>query len=257
VLSGTAGVEYTPDNRIILSGTIAMPPVYEVFGRRDYTRDLFTLSPPEFPIWGVSLGGVGVGIFAFVDARVFFEAYVGPGQIRDAAVTATMDLDHPEDATVQGHGEFYVPAYAGLGLDVGGGLRARAAVAYAQGRVGLTGRLGVEAGAGAALDFSWNQAQGLSLAVDLHAEATPKFDLSATASVTVGVDLLVTDLEHTWGPWTRQLGAFGPDMTLGVRMPVRWTEAGGLDMSLDNIEVTRPQLDAGALLSDVFEQLTG
>lgn len=257
VLSGTAGIEYTPDNRIILSGTIAMPPVYEVFGRRDYTRDLFTLSPPEFPIWGVSLGGVGVGIFAFVDARVFFEAYVGPGQIRDAAVTATMDLDHPEDASVQGHGEFYVPAYAGLGLDVGGGLRARAAVAYAQGRVGLTGRLGVEAGAGAALDLSWSAAQGLALEADLHAEATPKFDLSATASVTVGVDLLVTDLEHTWGPWSRQLGSFGPDMTLGVRMPVRWTEAGGLDMGLDNIEITRPQLDAGALMTDVFEQLMG
>src|SRR5690606_30841134 len=145
LLTGTAGIEYTPDNRIIVSGTIAMPPVYEVFPRRDYTKDIFTLSPPEFPIWGVSVAGYGIGIFAFVDARVFFEAFVGPGQIRDAAVSATLDLDRPEDATVTGHGEFYVPAYAGLGLDVGGGLRARLAVAYAQGRVGLTGRLGVEA----------------------------------------------------------------------------------------------------------------
>ncbi|WP_404337145.1 DUF4157 domain-containing protein [Sphingomonas sp. MMS12-HWE2-04] len=256
-LTGTAGVEYTPDNRVIITGTIAMPPVYEVFPRRDFNRDLFTLSPPEFPIWGVSVAGYGVGIFAFVDARVFFEAYVGPGQIRDASVTATLDLDRPEEATVHGHGEFYVPAYAGLGLDVGGGLRARLAVAYAQGRVGLTGRLGVEAGAGAIVDFDWNRADGLSLTADLHAEATPKFDLFATASVTVGVDLLLTEVEHTWGPWRRQLGSFGPDMTLGVHMPVRWSEAGGLDLSMDNIEVTRPQLDAGALMSDVFSQLAG
>lgn len=257
ILTGTAGVEYTPDNRIIVTGTIAMPPVYEVFPRRDYNRDIFTLSPPEFPIWGVSVAGYGIGIFAFVDARVFFEAFVGPGQIRDAAVTATLDLDRPEDATVTGHGEFYVPAYAGLGLDVGGGLRARLAVAYAQGRVGLTGRLGVEAGAGAIIDFAWNRAEGLSLGADLHAEATPKFELSATASVTVGVDLLLTEIEHTWGPWERELGSFGPDMTLGVRMPVRWSEAEGLDLSLDNIEVTRPQLDAGALMTDVFERLVG
>lgn len=257
LLTGTAGVEYTPDNRIIVSGTIAMPPVYEVFPRRDYNRDIFTLSPPEFPIWGVSVAGYGVGIFAFVDARVFFEAFVGPGQIRDAAVNATLDLDRPEDAVVTGHGEFYVPAYAGLGLDVGGGLRARLAVAYAQGRVGLVGRLGVEAGAGAIIDFEWNRNAGLSLSADLHAEATPKFELGATASVTVGVDLLLTEIEHTWGPWERQLGSFGPDMTLGVRMPVRWSEANGLDLSLDNIEVTRPQLDAGALMTDVFERLAG
>lgn len=255
LLTGTAGIEYTPDNRVILSGTIAMPPVYEVFPRREYNRDIFTLSPPEFPIWGVSVAGFGVGIFAFVDARVFFEAWVGPGQIRDAAVTATLDLDRPEDATVEGHGEFYVPAYAGLGLDVGGGLRARLAVAYAQGRVGLTGRLGVEAGAGALIDVNWSRATGLSLSADLHAEATPKFDLSANASVTVGVDLLLTEVEHTWGPWTRQLGSFGPDMTLGVSMPVRWSEANGLDLTTDNIEVTRPQLNARALMSDVFDQL--
>ena len=257
LLTGTAGIELTPDNRVILSGTIAMPPVYEVFGRRDYTKDIFTLSPPEFPIWGVSVGGVGVGIFAFVDARLFFEAFVGPGQIRDAAVTATLDLDRPEEAQVQGHGEFYVPAYAGFGLDVGGGLRARVAVAYAQGRVGLTGRLGVEAGAGAIIDFDWSRASGLSLAADLHAEATPKFDLSATASVTVGVDLLLTELEHTWGPWSQQLGSFGPDMTLGVTLPVKWSESGGLDLSLDNIVITRPQLDAGGLMSDVFDRLAG
>jgi hypothetical protein len=257
LLTGTAGVELTPDNRIIVSGTIAMPPVYEVFPRRDYTRDIFTLSPPEFPIWGVSVAGYGVGIFAFVDARVFFEAFVGPGQIRDAAVTATLDLDRPEDATVHGHGEFYVPAYAGLGLDVGGGLRARLAVAYAQGRVGLTGRLGVEAGAGAIIDFDWSRAAGLSLSADLHAEATPKFRLAATASVTVGVDLLLTEIEHTWGPWQRELGSFGPDMTLGVSMPVRWSEANGLDLSLENIVVTRPQLDAPALMSDVFDRLAG
>lgn len=257
VLSGTAGIELTPDNRVIVSGTIAMPPVYEVFDRRDYNKDLFTLCPPEFPIWGVSLAGVGVGVFAFVDARVFFEAYVGPAQIRDAAVTATLDLDKPEEAKVSGHGEFYVPAYAGLGLDVGGGLRARAAIAFAEGRVGLIGKLGIDAGAGATIDFIWNRSEGLALEAPLHAEATPKFELSANASVTVGVDLLLTEVSHTFGPWSKELGSFGPDMTLGVKMPVKWSEARGLDMNLDNIEITRPQLDAASLMGDVFDRLAG
>lgn len=255
VLTGTAGVELTPDNRVIISGTIGLPPVFEVFPRREYNKDLFTLEPPEFPIWGVSVAGVGVGIFAFVNARVFFNAYVGPGEIRDAQIGATMDLDRPEDASVTGHAEFHVPAYAGLGLDVGGGLRARLAVAYAEGRVGLTGELGIQADASAAIDVAWSRAAGLALSADLSAQAQPKFSLSANASVTVGVDLLVTDVSHTFGPWTKELGSFGPDMTLGVTMPVRWSEANGLDLSLDNIEITRPSLDASALMSSVFDQL--
>jgi hypothetical protein len=38
---------------------------------------------------------------------------------------------------------------------------------------------------------------------------------------------------------------------------VKWSESGGLDLSLDNIVITRPQLDAGGLMSDVFDRLAG
>lgn len=128
-------------------------------------------------------------------------------------------------------------------------------MAFAEGRVGLTGELGIEAGATAAIDIAWNRADGLSISADLSAQAQPKFELSANASVTVGVDLVLTEISHTFGPWRRVLGSFGPDMTFGVRMPVRWSEADGLDLSLENIEVTRPSLDASALMTSVFERL--
>ncbi|WP_114952489.1 eCIS core domain-containing protein [Sphingosinicella terrae] len=257
ILTGTAGVELTPDNHIIISGSIGLPPVFELFPKKEYKKDLLTLAPPEFPIWGVSVAGVGIGIFAFVDATVAFNAFVGPGEIRNAQIGATMDLEKPEEATVTGHADVVVPAYAGLSLDVGGGLRARLAVAYAEGRVGLKGELGIEAGASAAIDIAWNKDDGLEVGADLKAEAKPKFELSANASVTVGVDLWVTDVSHTFGPWTKMLGTFGPDMTLGVRMPVKWSEAEGLDLDLEDIEVTKPSLDASALMSSVFDELAG
>ena len=166
-----------------------------------------------------------------------------------------MDLDHPELATVRGHGEFFVPAYAGLTLDVGGGLRARAAVAYAQGRVGLQGTLGIQADASASLDIDWSPTVGLAVETRVAANVRPKFRLAANASVTVGVDLLVTDVSHTFGPWERVLGEFGPDIELGVEFPVRWSEANGLDLSLDNIVIRQPTLDAPALMSSVFDAL--
>ncbi|WP_067465726.1 eCIS core domain-containing protein [Nocardia amamiensis] len=257
VLMGTAGIELTRDNRVILSGIVALPPEFEVFPRRTFTKDLLHIEPPEFPIWGVSVAGVGVGVFAFVDARIAFEAYVGAGVIRDAAITAELDLDHPELATLHGHGESFVPAYAGLTLDVGGGLRARAAVAYAQGRVGLQGTLGIQADASAGLDIDWNPTSGLAVETRVATNVRPKFRLSANASVTIGVDLLVTDVSRTFGPWQRTLGEFGPNMELGVEFPVRWSEANGLDLSVDDIVVRQPTLDARGLMSSVFDELAG
>ena len=111
ILRGTAGVELTPDNRVIISGQIALPPQLPVFQRIPFHRDLLSFEPPEFPILGVSVAGVGVGVFAYVRVNISFDAYVGAGVIRGAAVTAVLDLDHPELATVHGHGEFFVPAY--------------------------------------------------------------------------------------------------------------------------------------------------
>lgn len=253
-LEGTAGIEYTPDGRTIITGTIAVRP-RPLFAERSYRRELLNLEPPEFPIWGVSVGGVGIGIFAFVNAVVRFEASVGPGELQDTYVTATIDLDRPEQATVEGNARFFVPAYVGLTLDLGGGLRARIAVAYVQGRVGLEGTLGIEADASAQVNVAWNRQDGFSLRTELEANARPKFEVAANASITAGVDLLVTDVSKTWGPWRRTLGEFGPSMELGATFPVSWSEQNGLDLSLDNIQIRRPSLDAAGIMSDAFDRL--
>ncbi len=255
ILTGTAGIELTQDQRVIISGEIALPPSHEVFAKRSYERELLHVEPPEFPIWGVSLGGVGIGIFGFVDARLTFDAFVGPGTLENTAVHVTFELAKPEEAVVDGTAAFVVPAGAGFTLDIGGGLRARAAVAYVQGRIGLDARLGLLAEARADVNLHWTQAEGLSLAASAHAEARPQFEVGVNASVTAGVDLLVTDIEHTWGPWRQQLGSFGPEMAVGVTVPIAWSERTGLDFNTDNIEITRPEIDFAALMTDGFMQL--
>ncbi|MEY6433727.1 DUF4157 domain-containing protein, partial [Thioalkalicoccus limnaeus] len=253
-LKGTAGLEYTPDGRTIITGTIRVQP-QPLFPERVYQRDLLRVAPPEFPIWGVSVAGIGIGIFAFVDAVVRFEARVGPGELRETFVTATIDLDQPQEATVEGNAQFYVPAYTGLTLDLGGGLRARLAVAYVQGRVGLDGTLGIEADASAAVNVRWSPTDGFALRTTVEANARPKFRVGVNASVSAGVDVWIGRIEKTWGPWRRTLGEFGPDMELGVTFPVAWSERDGLDLSLDNMTVRRPQLDAAGIMGDAFDRL--
>jgi hypothetical protein len=255
ILTGTAGLKLNPDGSVIIDGEIALPPVHKVFDKKEYNKQLLHVEPPEFPIWGVSVAGYGIGIFGFVDAKLNFDAFVGPGTLNDTKVKVTFALDKPEEAVVDGNAAFVVPAGAGFTLDIGGGLRARAAVGYIQGRVGLDARLGLEAEARADVLLHWSQSDGLSLAAKAHAEAHPKFDVGVNASVTAGVDLLVTSVEHTWGPWRKQLGSFGPEMAVGITAPIAWSEKGGLDFSTDKIEITKPDIDFPAVMKDAFLEL--
>lgn len=255
ILTGTAGIELTDDNEIIIRGGLALPPVFEVFPVRRYERQLLHIEPPEFPIWGVSIAGVGIGIFAFVDAYLNFDAFVGPGQLKDTRLTVSYNFMNPQQASVDGNATFDVPAGAGFTLDVGGGLRARLATAQVSGRVGLDARLGIQANAGADVSVHWDPTDGLALNANAYARVSPRFEIGANASVTASVDLLVAEPSYTWGPWRRQLGSFGPAMSVGVEFPVSWSERNGLELSLDNIRITQPEIDAGQLMKDAFLEL--
>jgi hypothetical protein len=255
ILQGTAGIKYTPDGRVILDGEVALPPDFELFPQLAYHKSLLHLATPDFPIWGVKVGPVGVGIFAFADADVSFNACVGKGMLRNTKVHATIDLDRPEEATVVGTAQFYVPAFAGFTLDLGGGLKAQVAVAYAKGRVGLDGTLGIAAEARLDVAVSWNNADGFAVGGCAKVSAQPKFELGVNASFTVGVDLGLFDIDHEFGPWEKKLGEFGPDMQLSAAIPLQWSEKGGLDLDVEKIDVKRPHLDPVALMKGAFETL--
>jgi hypothetical protein len=237
-----------------------MPPSYPVFDHKDFGPEepLFEISPPEFPIWGVSVAGFGIGIFAFVEACLRFDAFVGPGTLQNAKLGVTFDLEKPEDAVVDGGAEFVVPGGAGFTLDIGGGLRARVAIASLEGRVGLDARLGVEGEARAGVCVHWSRADGLLLDALLKVNARPRFDIGVNASVTGEISLPwpLPDLSKTWGPWRKSLGSFGPDLEVGVQMPVAWSEASGLDFDVGDIAITKkPEIDPAGLMLDGFETL--
>jgi hypothetical protein len=257
ILTGKAGIEYTPDGRVIISGEIALPPTYDLFPKKDLSpkEPLFSVSPPDFPIWGVKVGPVGFGIFAFVDASIKLEAYVGPGQLRDTKVQATIDLDKPEEATVHGQAQFYVPAYAGLRLDVGGGVKAQVAVAYVKGRVGLYGTLGLLVEGSFDVGVDWNPTDGFAVGAEAKIVASPKFELGVTASITAGVDVGLFDIDKTWGPWEKTLGEFGPNMQLGASFPMKWSEKEGLDFDTDDIKIQKPTIDAKEIMKGAFDTL--
>jgi hypothetical protein len=255
IITATAGLELTEDGEIIVEGELALPPTFEVFPERRYERELLHVEPPEFPIWGVSVAGVGIGIFAFFDAYLNFDAYVGPGTLNDVALRATYTFSRPDDTVIDGNANFNIPAGAGFTVDIGGGIRARLATAQVSGRIGLAARLGLEANAGADVNLHWTPTEGLSIRAEAYANVSPKFRISANARVTASVDLWLAEPSYTWGPWEQVLGEFGPDMMVEARFPVEWTERDGLDLDLDNIEIKKPEVDYADLMKDAFLEL--
>jgi hypothetical protein len=255
IITATAGLELTEDGEIIVEGELALPPTFEVFPERRYERELLHVEPPEFPIWGVSVAGVGIGIFAFFDAYLNFDAYVGPGTLNDVALRATYTFSRPDDTVIDGNANFNIPAGAGFTVDIGGGIRARLATAQVSGRIGLAARLGLEANAGADVNLHWTPTEGLSIRAEAYANVSPKFRISANARVTASVDLWLAEPSYTWGPWEQVLGEFGPDMMVEARFPVEWTERDGLDLDLDNIEIKKPEVDYANLMKDAFLEL--
>lgn len=187
IITATAGLELTEEGEIIVDGDLALPPTYEVFPERRYERELLHVEPPEFPIWGVSVAGVGFGIFAFFDAYLNFDAFVGPGTLNNAALNATYIFGRPEDTVIDGNANFNIPAGAGFTVDIGGGVRARAATAQVSGRIGLAARLDLEANAGADVNVHWTPEEGLSLSAEAYANVSPKFRVTANARITASV----------------------------------------------------------------------
>ncbi|MGZ8359033.1 MAG: eCIS core domain-containing protein [Allosphingosinicella sp.] len=257
-LKGTVGIDYTRDGRVILAGEVAMAQSFDLFPKKDLSpKDpLFDKETPDFPIWGVKLGPVGIGIFAFGYASIKGIAYVGPGQLKDARLGVTnLDLDQPELATITGGAKFAVDAYAGLSVSIGGGLKAQVANAYAKGKLGLYGDLGLLLTGSFDVTVNWNHADGFAVGADARIEASPKFEFGVEGSLTVGVDLLLTEIEETWGPWRKPLGKFGPDMPFVMDFPIKWSEKDGLQLDVDDLKPPEPQISAKDMMGDAFDTL--
>jgi hypothetical protein len=127
--------------------------------------------------------------------------------------------------------------------------------AEGDGRIGLDARLGILAQGDAHLGIHWSRQEGLSLTANVKGVARPQFEVNANARLHVSVDLLLGSIGHTWGPWKHPLGKFGPELELGIKVPVGWSEAKGLDFNVDNIDITYPDIDFLDLMKSAFLEL--
>lgn len=256
-LAATAGVRLLPNGEIEVNARLASDS-YEVFQRREFNRNLFRVPTIEIPLFAIPLGPRSIGLVAQIGGGLDFTAGFGPGELRNMSAEITYNPEREEETTVAGHGEFSIPADAGLTLRGDLGLGVSVAIASLSGGIELTGTLGLEGEALAEVDVNWSPQSGLALDASGRITVNPKFvfEINAFARASLGVGFL--SISETW---RHNLAAYewGPGIQFGIVFPVHYREGEPFDMSFDDIEVIYPDLDvidmAKGLAADIKNDL--
>jgi hypothetical protein len=251
------GGSFLPNGELEFTGGVSLPPSVDLFDRREFNRELFRPPPLDIPIIGVTAAGQRIGVFATIGGSLSFNAGVGPGQLRDAALTATFNPDHPENTTVHGTARFVVPASAGLRLEIHGALGVGIPVISGEAGIELGGSLGIAAEASADVVVDWTPQEGLSVAATAHLNAQPQFTFDITAYVRISADIVITEIELYNHRWSLASYSFGPSMAVGVDFPVRWSEQAGLDFDVNAAQVRYPDIDIGAMTRGLVDHAVG
>ncbi|WP_374175093.1 DUF4157 domain-containing protein [Flavobacterium tructae] len=256
-LAATAGVKFLPNGEMEVTARLATD-TYDVFPRKQFDRNLFSVPTIEIPLFAIPLGPRSLGLVAQVSGGLDFTAGFGPGQLRNLSAEITYNPKHEDQTTVSGHGEFAIPADAGLTLRGDLGLGLSVGIASLSGGIELAGTLGLEGEAGASVDVNWSPQTGLTLDAEGHITVNPKFvfDINAFARASLGIGWF--SISETWR-YNLASFSWGPDIQFGLVFPIHYQEGEPFDISFDDIEVIYPELDvidmAKNLASDVKDDI--
>ncbi len=247
-LEATAGIQFLPNGEIEVTGRIGLPDSVDVFDRKSIDRNLFNMPAIEIPIFAIPLGPRSLGLVARITGGLDFSAGFGPGQLRNLYADVTYNPDREDETTITGHGEFAIPADAGLTLRGDLGLGLSVGIASLTGGIEIAGTLGLEGEAAAEVDVNWSPQTGLAIDATGRITVNPKFTFDINAFARASLDLWLVSISETWR-YNLASFSWGPDIQFGIVFPIHYREGEPFDMSFDDIEVIYPELDIGSMAS--------
>src|ERR1035438_1451364 len=132
---------------------------------------------------------------------------------------------------------------AGLGVGITG--------ASATGNLEVAGTLGIAGAVEASADVDWSPKKGFDLKAeaDIHAQPVFTFDINGVVLVSV---LSVNVYEKRWNLAKFQ---YGSDLTFGVKFPIHYHEGEPFNVSLDDVEFTKPDINANDLIDGLVAKI--
>ena len=241
-LQGTAGVRFSPNGEITITGEIGLPDDLEIFARKEINKSIFNIAvqAPIFP-----------GIVAEIGGGLSATAGIGPGVIDQLRLGIEYNPDREQDTRVTGNAHLNIPADAGLRLAVRAGIGLGITGASATGGLEIGGTLGISGAAEAGVHVEWSPAQGLDLRANaaIHAQPSFKFDISGYVSVRA-LGFSVYDER-----WELASFTYGSDYRFGIRFPVHYREGQPFDISLNDVEFEVPDIDTSRLLRGLVSRI--
>jgi Domain of unknown function (DUF4157) len=236
------GIELLETGKTIVSGEVRVPESITLFALRQYEKKLFSFGV-QIPIFAIPLGTRSIGLVADIGADIKARAGVGPGQLRGVKAAATLDMSKPE-ASLEflAKAELYIPAYADLRLAVHGGIGLSLAIASATGGIELAAILGVRGALSTPVQIQYkNNLFVVDAMAEILAQPVLKFDISAY--VKVDLDLLLTTIEVYRKDWKLASREWGSGLTVGLRFPVHYEAGKPFNLSLDQLQFVKPEID--------------
>ena len=241
-LQATAGVQFSPNGEITVTGEIGLPDELEIFARREINKSIFNIAvqAPIFP-----------GIVAEIGGGLSATAGIGPGVIDQLRLGVTYNPDHEEDTHITGDAHLNIPANAGLRLSVRAGIGLGITGASATGGLDIGGTLGIEGAAEAGVHVDWTPATGLDIEAEVAVHAQPSFTFDIGGYVSVrALGFSVYDERWEFASYT-----FGSDYRFGIRLPIHYKEGEPFDISLDDVEFEVPDIDTNQLLRGLIARI--
>ena len=212
-------------------------------------RELFGIGF-DIPIFAIPVGPKSIGLKATIRGGLRAYAGIGPGRLEQLELGIEYNPDRPEETHVTGAGRFVIPAEAGLKLFVRATIGLDVAIGGVEGGLELAGGLGLEALAEAGVNVDWTPRSGLKLNANLSARVQPKFLFTIDGLIRAWV--LWYDKEWRWRLVDYE---YGSNMRFGVRLPIRYREGEPFNISFDDVEVERPDIDVRSFLRGLIQDI--
>jgi hypothetical protein len=246
-LQGTIGVKIKANAELVFKGKLGLPSSVNLFPKKEVKQTLLPINIPPIPIFPPIIAEIGGSL----DANASF----GPGQLKDLSLSVTYNPDHEDDTVVEGTGDFFVPAEAGLSLKVHAGVGASAAVASLTGGIEVSGGLGIQGKAEVKVDVVWTPTKGVDVKGEASASAEPKliFKVDGYVKAELGVPPLTVELFKR--NWNFAGFEYGSGLKFGITLPVHYNSKQPFDIKFEDIQIQKPDIDPGKILSDLLAKV--
>lgn len=251
-LIGTIGIEKPEQGPVRVSGELAFPNPIQLFQAIERRHTLFERSV-EFGIPGLSIPVVNVGVVAVITGRLSVGYGFGPGTLHDIRVGVGFNpLEETADLAVDASARLSVPAHAELSLSIRAGAGLSAGIARITGGITGTGTVGLRGGFFGAIELHYRNSIYV-ITAEAAIRMRPVFRLGLDADVTAEIGAFGYVAARWQKVWNLYNFEWGANAEAGLIGRLRYATNEGLTLpSADNIEWIVPNIDAGAILADMF-----